>query len=73
MSSYVLRITGCVGWGNDNHVAGWNGVRRGKVMTFEQLEYYISAGHAIEYTYHGKKYSITYWYPDENEDNAKAA
>ena len=39
-------------------------------MTFEQLEYYISVGHEIEYTYHGKEYSITYWCPDENEDNA---
>ena len=53
-----------MGWGNDKRVAEWNGVRRGKAMTFEQLEYYISVGHEIEYTYHGKKYSITYWYPD---------
>ena len=39
-------------------------------MTFEQLEYYISIRNEIEFTYHGTKHSITYWYPDENEDNA---
>ncbi len=38
-------------------------------MTFEQLEDYISIRNEIEFTYHGKKYSITYWYPDDNEDN----
>ena len=40
------------------------------MMTFEQLEYYISIRNEIEFTYHGTKHSITYWYPDENEDNA---
>ena len=39
-------------------------------MTFDQLENYISIRHEIEFTYRGKKYSITYWYPDDNEDNA---
>ena len=38
-------------------------------MTFEQLENYISIRNEIEFTYHGKKYSITYWYPDGDEDN----
>ena len=23
MGSYILRITGCMGWGNDKHVAEW--------------------------------------------------
>lgn len=39
-------------------------------MTFEQLENYINTRNEIEFTYNGKKYSITYWYPDDNEDNA---
>ena len=39
-------------------------------MTFEQLEDYISIRNEIEFTYNGKRYSITYWYPDENENNA---
>ena len=38
-------------------------------MTFQQLEDYISIRNEIEFTYHGKKCSITYWYPDDNEDN----
>ena len=38
-------------------------------MTFEQLEEYINIRNEIEFTYHGKKYSISYWYPDDNEDN----
>ena len=38
-------------------------------MTFQQLEDYISIRNEIEFTYQGKKYSITYWYPDNNEDN----
>ena len=38
-------------------------------MTFEQLENYISIRNEIEFTYRGKKYSITYWYPDGDEDN----
>jgi hypothetical protein len=39
-------------------------------MTFEQLKNYIYARNEIEFVYHGKKYSITYWYPDGKEDNA---
>ena len=39
-------------------------------MTFEQLENYISIRHEIEFTYRGKKYSITYSYPDDEEDDA---
>lgn len=38
-------------------------------MTFEQLEDYISMRNEIEFTYHGKKYSITYLYPDSDEEN----
>ncbi len=38
-------------------------------MTFEQLENYISIRNEIEFTYRGKKYSITYWYQDGDEDN----
>ena len=37
-------------------------------MTFEQLENYISIRHEIEFTYRGKKYSITYSYPDDEDD-----
>ena len=37
-------------------------------MTFEQLENYVSIRNEIEFTYQGKKYSITYWYPDDNEE-----
>ena len=39
-------------------------------MTFKQLENYISIRNEIEFMYNGKKYSITYWYPDEDEDKA---
>ena len=34
-------------------------------MTFEQLERYIDTRDEIEFTYKGKKYSITYYYPSE--------
>ena len=39
-------------------------------MTIEQLEEYIRIGNEIEFTFQGKQYSITYWYPDGDEDNA---
>ena len=39
------------------------------MMTFEQLENYIDCRNEIEFTYRGKQYSITYWYPEENEEN----
>ncbi len=38
-------------------------------MTFEQLEKYINIRNEIEFTHHGKKYSITYWYPNDDEDD----
>lgn len=38
-------------------------------MTYEQLENYILTRNEIEFTYQDRKYSITYWYPDDNEDN----
>ena len=38
-------------------------------MTKEQLREYVECGHEIEFKYKGKEYSITYWYPDENDDN----
>ena len=40
------------------------------MMTIEQLEEYIRIGNEIEFTFQGKQYSITYWYPDGDEDNA---
>ena len=39
-------------------------------MTFEQLKNYINTRNEIEFNFRGKKYSITYWYPDDNEDDA---
>lgn len=39
------------------------------MMTFEELKTYIETGNEIEFTFAGKKYSITYWYPDGSEDN----
>lgn len=40
-------------------------------MSFEQLKEYISMGNEIEFTYDGKRFSITYYYPDaDNEDSA---
>ena len=39
-------------------------------MSFEQLKNYINIRNEIEFNYRGKKYSITYWYPDDNEDDA---
>lgn len=38
-------------------------------MTFEELSNYINMGNELEFTYDGKDYSITYYYPDENDDN----
>ena len=38
-------------------------------MTKEQLREYVECGHEIEFKYKGKEYSITYWYPDDNDDN----
>ena len=38
-------------------------------MTFEQLKEYIDIGNEIEFSYNGKRYSITYWYPDGQEGN----
>ena len=38
-------------------------------MTFTQLKEYINIGNEIEFTFNNKQYSITYWYPDDNEDN----
>lgn len=39
------------------------------MMTFTQLKEYINIGNEIEFTFNNKQYSITYWYPDDNEDN----
>ena len=39
------------------------------MMTFAQLQEYIDIGNEIEFTFNDKQYSITYWYPDDNEDN----
>lgn len=38
-------------------------------MNFNKLKEYIQIGNEIEFTYNNKQYSITYWYPDDNEDN----
>lgn len=38
-------------------------------MNFDELNEYIQIGNEIEFTFNGKQYSITYWYPDNNEDN----
>ena len=38
-------------------------------MTLKQLENYISIRNEIEFTFQGKRYSITYWYPDDREDS----
>ena len=38
-------------------------------MTFEELSNYINMGNEIEFTYDGRNYSITYYYPDENDNN----
>ena len=38
-------------------------------MTLTQLQEYINIGNEIEFTFNDKQYSITYWYPDDNEDN----
>ena len=38
-------------------------------MTFENLENYINTRNEIEFIYQGKKYSITDWYPDDNDEN----
>ena len=39
-------------------------------MTFEELENYFSIRNEIEFEYQEKQYSITYWYPGEDEENA---
>ena len=40
-------------------------------MSYEQLNEYISMGNEIEFTYDGKRFSITYYYPNEdNEDGS---
>ena len=38
-------------------------------MTLEQLKEYYDARNEIEFTFNEKKYSITYWYPDDSEEN----
>ena len=38
-------------------------------MTLTQLQEYINIGNEIEFTINDKQYSITYRYPDDNEDN----
>ena len=38
-------------------------------MNLEELKEYIQTGREIEFYYNDKQYSITYWYPDHNEDN----
>ena len=38
-------------------------------MIFTQLQEYIDIENEIEFTFNDKQYSITYWYPDDNEDN----
>ena len=38
-------------------------------MNLEELKEYIETGREIEFNYNDKQYSITYWYPDDNEDN----
>lgn len=37
-------------------------------MTLEQLKEFVDMGNEIEFAYKGKKYSVTYFYPDENSD-----
>lgn len=38
-------------------------------MTFEQLKDFVDCGHEIEFSFKGKRYSITYWYPNDEEDD----
>ena len=39
-------------------------------MDLEQLSNYISMGNELEFTYGGKKFSITYYYPNpDNEED----
>ena len=38
-------------------------------MNLQELIEYINTGDEIEFTFNGKQYSITYWYPDDNESN----
>ena len=39
-------------------------------MTLSELKNYIEIHNEIEFSYKGKKYSITYYYPDDTEDNS---
>lgn len=38
-------------------------------MNLRELKEYIEIRNEIEFEFKGKKYSITYWYPDDSEDN----
>lgn len=38
-------------------------------MTLSQLKEYITIGHEIEFIFNDKKFSITYWYPDDNDES----
>ncbi len=38
-------------------------------MTFEQLKDLVDCGHEIEFSFKGKRYSITYWYPNDDEND----
>lgn len=37
-------------------------------MTLEQLKGYVDMGNEIEFAHEGRKYSITYFYPDNGDD-----
>ena len=38
-------------------------------MTFEQLKDLVDYGQEIEFSFKGKRYSITYWYPNDDEND----
>ena len=38
-------------------------------MTIDELTEYVECGREIEFLFKGKQYSITYWYPDNDENN----
>ena len=38
-------------------------------MNLKELTAYVECGHEIEFLFDGKQYSITYWYPDNDENN----
>lgn len=38
-------------------------------MTFEQLKDLVDCGQEIEFSFKGKRYSITYWYPNDDEND----